>query len=313
MNTSPPLIRQKVNKSQNKKTMRNLTLLLLLMGAMGMAQIAGDKNIETRRYRAPRLTNIEIALYADITIDQSSITEEMVITTDSNLFEYIDKEVVDGRLTLDQKAWIQPSRKIKIVIGAPHLKRVQQSTNDTVMISNLDTENFSALALNGTVVLNGALKTLRIGAENGTVEARNVRVNDVYLNIWGWGKAIVNVSDYLESKLSKEARLQLISQPKKIKGNIGTALDDNLRSKDQRVKYISFKIKNNSFNRNNFYVIGPKPDGSKFSYGFPMMPGMTRKEKWTTGTKIYRVNSLGLRKLLITIQENDENKIVPLF
>ncbi len=78
-------------------------------------------------------------------------------------------------------------------------------------------------------------------------------------------------------------------------------------------KFINFKIENNSFNRNYFVVIGPKPNGRKFSYGFPMMPQATRKEYWTTGTKVYKVNKLGLRKLLISIKPENENKTVKLF
>ena len=77
--------------------------------------------------------------------------------------------------------------------------------------------------------------------------------------------------------------------------------------------WIPFKIKNNSWNRNNFLVIGPKKDGSSFSYGFPMMPGTTRKENWSVGSKVYKVNRLGLRKLLVEIKEEDKDKTVKLF
>lgn len=81
----------------------------------------------------------------------------------------------------------------------------------------------------------------------------------------------------------------------------------------EKPEFINFIIKNNSFNRNHFYVVGPKPNGRKFSYGFPMMPFFKRKEYWTTGTKVYKVNRLGLRKLLITIKPEDENTVVKLF
>lgn len=82
---------------------------------------------------------------------------------------------------------------------------------------------------------------------------------------------------------------------------------------NEKPEFINFKIKNNSANRNHFYVVGPKPNGKKFSYGFPMMPFAKRKEYWTTGTKVYKVNRLGFRKLLITIKAEDENEIVKLF
>lgn len=83
--------------------------------------------------------------------------------------------------------------------------------------------------------------------------------------------------------------------------------------KNQNPKFIKFRIKNNSNNRNHFYVVGPKPDGSKFSYGFPMMPNSKRNENWSIGTKVYKVNGLGFKKLLIKIKKEDEGKTINLF
>ena len=44
-----------------------------------------------------------------------------------------------------------------------------------------------------------------------------------------------------------------------------------------------------------------------------MMPNATRKENWTIGTKTYKVNGLGLRKLLVIIKKEDANTTVKLF
>ncbi|MDT0557469.1 hypothetical protein RM697_02340 [Ichthyenterobacterium sp. W332] len=93
--------------------------------------------------------------------------------------------------------------------------------------------------------------------------------------------------------------------------NITSAQNDKHESKN--IQWINFKIKNNSKNRNHFVVKGPKAEGSKFGYGFPMMPYEKRKEKWSVGTKIYKENKLGFRKLLVTITANDEGKVVNLF
>ena len=68
-----------------------------------------------------------------------------------------------------------------------------------------------------------------------------------------------------------------------------------------------------SESRTHFVVKGPKVDGSYFGYGFPMMPGATKKERWTVGTKVYRINRLGLRKLLVEIKAEDEGQVVKLF
>ena len=44
-----------------------------------------------------------------------------------------------------------------------------------------------------------------------------------------------------------------------------------------------------------------------------MMPGISKKERWTVGTKVYKVNKIGLRKLLVKIKAEDAGKTVKLF
>ena len=117
----------------------------------------------------------------------------------------------------------------------------------------------------------------------------------------------------LYSTLSNDARLEVVNNPKSLKGDTKRYFAKKERKENSNIQWINFKIKNNSWNRNHFFVVGPKKDGSKFSYGFPMMPGKVKKERWSTGTKIYKVSKLGLRKLLVTIKAEDEGKTVKLF
>jgi hypothetical protein len=44
-----------------------------------------------------------------------------------------------------------------------------------------------------------------------------------------------------------------------------------------------------------------------------MIPFTKRHENWTIGTKIYKVNRLGLKKLLVEIKAEDEGVVVDLF
>ncbi len=292
--------------------MKSILFLLLFSCVCGLAQIKGNKKIETRHFSATDLNQVQVGLYATIVIDPS-LEEGITITADSNLFENIDTEVVDGTLKLDQKEWISPSKRILIQIGAPKIQRVEQGTNAELKVINLHCTNFNAMALNGTIILNGEVQILGVGAESGTVDASKIVAKEVFLNIWGPGEALINATDLLDAQLSNKAKVSLFSKPKKTTGDVRKIHRKNTGTKKKETRYISFKIKNNSLNRNNFYVIGPKPDGKKFNYGFPMMPGKTRKEKWTIGTRIYMVSSLGLKNLLVKIEAKDANTTLPLF
>ncbi len=293
--------------------MKTLFTCLLLLVTLGFqAQIKGNKQIETRNYSFDNVTEIKINLYAKVIIDASA-EASLTITTDNNLFDYIDKEIVDGKIQFDQIEWIQPSEDIIIKIGAPKLKRVFHDTHDVTRIVNFDSESLNVTAPIGTIILEGKVNELRLGSEMSTIDASKLLANKVYVNLWSRGTVKIGPKETLWAKISKKGRLIYDTQPvnKTIKYYNDGGSDYEFDYDNP--KFINFKIKNNSMNRNNFFVIGPKPDGNTFSYGFPMMPQATRKENWTTGTKVYKVNKLGFRKLLITINETDENQTVKLF
>jgi len=292
--------------------MRKFIALLLLASLPSVAQVKGNKNIETRTFDIQNVEVIQVNFYAKITIDQSA-EEGMSITMDSNLFDKIDTEVVDNKLHLDQLQWVQPSQRVIINIGAPNLKRVEKGTHQTLQIINVNTDKLVVNAHVGKVVVEGTAKQFDIGAENGEVDASKLVAQNSRVNIWGWGKAKVFVENELYSTLKDGARLEILNTPQKLKGDTKRYLDKKKKQEELDIEWITFKIKNNSWNRNHFYVVGPKEDGSKFSYGFPMMPGKVKKERWSTGTKIYKVSKLGLRKLLVTIKAEDEGKTVRLF
>ncbi len=185
--------------------------------------------------------------------------------------------------------------------------------HETVRIENVFTDNVSLTALIGKIVAVGQVNEIYLGAENGQVDASQLLANRVNVNIWGRGKAVVNAVEMLDSKLSDDARLETIGQPKSVKGDTKKALSKKNEERFTNAENITFKIQNNSWNRQHFVVVGPKKDGTTFSYGFPMMPGATRKENWTVGTKVFKKTKLGMRKLLVTITRDDEGKTVKLF
>ena len=297
--------------------MKKITYLLMLVGITSLAQIKGNQQIETRTFQITNIEHVKINFYAKVTIDPA-LNEGLTITTDSNLFDLIDKEVVGNTLHLDQKEWIKPSKDAIITIGAPKLKELTTGTHDLTRVINLNSEKLKITAPIGTVKLQGITKELQLDVKLAKVDASKLDVENANVNVWSWGKARVNVRNSLEAQVSNNGTLIYVNEPLQLNrktesGGSILALGEEDKIKNPEAKFISFKIRNNSANRNNFQVVGPKPDGSKFGYGFPMMPFSTRKERWSVGTKVYKVNSLGFKKLLVTITPEDEGQIVKLF
>ncbi|MEM6687187.1 MAG: DUF2807 domain-containing protein, partial [Bacteroidota bacterium] len=293
--------------------MKKILFILLLIGNFAFAQVNGNKNIITRTFPLENIQKIKINFYAKITIDPSA-KEGMTITTDENVMDLIGKEVVDNTLYLDQIKWIEPTQAT-IMIGAPNLRQVETGTHDVTKIINVDNDYLQVTAPIGTIIIEGKTKEFGLGVELANVDASKLVAENANVNIWSWGNAKVNVTNKLDAIVKNSGKLIYVNSPKKI--NKKTRKDGRIVSaetsdsiENPEAEWIHFKIKNNNSNRNNFFVVGPKKDGSKFSYGFPMMPNATRKENWTIGTKIYKVSSLGFRKLLVTIKKEDADTTV---
>ncbi len=195
--------------------MKRITLLLLLVGMTGIAQIKGNNTIETRHFNVEGLEHIKINFYAKVTIDQSA-KEAMSINTDSNLFDLIDTKVINGVLHLNQKEWISPSQKAIITIGAPNLKRLESGTHDTTKIINLNTDELRVNAPVGTIIIEGKTKELRLGSELATIDASKLIAENAYVNLWSRGKVTVNVTNLLWADVSNDGKLLYVQKPKKL-------------------------------------------------------------------------------------------------
>ena len=155
-------------------------------------------------------------------------------------------------------------------------------------------------------------------SEVGIVDAEDFKAKVVNVYLWSWGKVKVDRLAEIVGIVKNGGTVLYAGTDTRMKvrtSNDGKVLNtsEQIAMKDPRAKFIDIKIKNNSPKRIQAYVIGPKPDGRKFSYGFPINPGQVRKEKWSIGTKVYSVSKGGSKKKLVEITQQDEGKVVPLY
>lgn len=292
--------------------MKKITLMLLLVGISGLAQIKGNGNIKTISIPASGVEEIEMELYARVIIDAGA-SEEIVITAEENILPFISSEVNNGTLLIEQKEWIKPSQRILIKVGAPYIRKILVGVHETVYVKNLNSEEIELIAPIGRIEAEGNSEMLIANSKKGTIDASGLVTQNANVTITGSGKVSVNVANTLKQDLSSNARLDYVNEPDTIIGGSSTRELNKNKTEFTNARFIDISIKNNSWNRRNFVVIGPKMNGSTFSYGFPMMPGSIKKERWTVGTKVYRKKSMGKRELLLTIKATDEGKTLKLF
>ena len=291
-----------------------IIIISILLSNVSYTQIYGNGKLFTATRTLGGLEEIDIQFNADITLNYNAI-ESMTITAEENIMEYIGQEFNNGKLTLDQIRWIEPSKNPTIVIGTPNLKKIFQGTHSSTYITNMKSNKIWITGNVGKVFVEGSCQKVRINVSGTDVDLSKTKVGFADITIDGSSTVILDKVNTLNTKLDRNANLVLKSEPNEY-------LDDSEKETKEKkseykpnpeLKYISFKIKNNSWSRNHFIVVGPKKDGGTFSYGFPMMPGTSKSEKWSVGTKIYKEGSLGNRKLLVTITSKDEGQLVKLF
>lgn len=304
--------------------MRQLIFIIaVLLSLQSYAQSLDTYALGSKSIILTGIQDIEIGIKATVRIDCSK-KEGVEIRAKDSLLEKIEVELVGDRLYLNAKEWISPNEEILIEVGAPKLDFVQLNTDTDVSIEQIDQEVISAMALNGRISLSGKVQWLNANGEVGTIDARELNVETVRLNFWDLGQVLLGSPEKVIGKTRRGTKVAYENKPKEKlheyaeSGFNKTPVRSTANSKSSKVKnpearFINFYIRNNSLNRIQCYVKGPKPDGSTFSYGFPMNPGQKRKKYWSVGTKVYRVNHMGMRKLLLEITSENEDQIVKMY
>lgn len=291
--------------------MKNVLFLLLLITFQVQAQIKGNGNIVTTSFPLDQVEQLDINLNARIILNFKA-EDQISITTDENLIDQIDFQVTNGYMNLQQKEWIQPSHSLKVTIGTSQLRKLNNDAHSLTSLLNMQVENFHLIADIGTIDLQGRASHLVIDNKSAKIEALDFETAHAEVRIRSWGTVFLNVSDTLNTAIGDKGQLKIIGDPEVLLGNAKDILKKGSEQIHTNTRYINLRIKNNSWTRKSFVVVGPKKDGTSFSYGFSLSPGATRSERWTIGSEVFRVKN-GQQSLVTRIEAKDENQVVKLF
>ncbi len=289
-------------------------LMMFMNTSSATAQVRGNGSIKTQEISVESFSSIKNGLSCNINIKVGE-DRSVKVTVDENLIEWIDIEVVDGELNIDQMKWIEATRKITIEITTPDLTKFYNSAHGRYSISGINADAFNVMSPVGNVILEGNAKELSIGTEVGTIDALNLTAEKASLKIWSWGTIKVNAIERIDANVSDNGKVVYAKEPEVLKtktkqaGKVISVEEDNAPAKE--IVYINVKVKNNSDGRVNVVIKGP--EGARFGYGAPFNSFQTRKERFPVGTEIYQERLLAKNKLLLVIKEEDAGKTVNLF
>jgi len=287
---------------------------IICCGQIAFAQVRGNgKLIEfTKPFESMR--SLDIQFNADILIDYNA-DEILTIKIDENIKDLVGMEFRNGKLTLDQVQWIEPSTQPQITIGVNKLKRIFQGAHSSTHIINVDNKELRLEGNVGKITVAGKTENLNVYVSGTDLLLKKLEIGLADIRVVGNSKIFLGKVKRIETKFAEDDRIILSEEPDEYITTVPLESQTARSSYDinPELRYIEFKIRNTRLTRKHFVVVGPKKDGTTFSYGFSMFPKTNRSEKWSIGTLIYEEKRNGKRELLVEITDEDENTTVDLF
>ncbi|MFK8103709.1 MAG: DUF2807 domain-containing protein [Saprospiraceae bacterium] len=276
------------------------------------AQVYGNGKIITQTRAIENLSEVLINVNGKVKIICGAPTAKIEITYDENIIDLLTTERNGAVLELAQKKWIEGTQKVQINIYTQTLDLLNNDSWSTVTVENINQEKLIVQSSISTVKLKGKVAELIVQSKNSTIKAFELTAKTVLATVSGDGKIYVNASEELEAnRLSEDGKISYQGTPSKITGNAkSTTTASTATPIDTR--FIDLKLKNNSLSNIRAYVKGPKPNGKYFSYGLNFFPLTSKKERWSIGTKLYRVHKSGQKVLLHEVKAEDEGTTVKL-
>jgi hypothetical protein len=207
--------------------MKNLSLTALvcalLVTGCGFGAIRGNGHITTDQRTVGDFNEIETGGQFDI--EWRTGPPFLSITTDQNLLQYIDSEVIDNRLRLHSSGHIWPTRGVKVIVSSQTRNGARLTGAVELTAKQLSGTKFyfqsrgaSKVRLDGTV---DELLADMTGASE--LEANDLHTRTAEVSTTGAADAEVNVSDSLKVSITGAGKVTYSGNPPKVEKHIAGA------------------------------------------------------------------------------------------
>lgn len=207
------------------------TLAIVVLGLMGACfgpdSIHGSGNIKTEARTVSGFDRVEVSGSAKLIVEQGE-SENLTITADDNLLQYLTSDVEGSKLILAEKngSSLQPTAPITYKLIVKKLNAIGASGSITVDAKDIHTDSLTvAVSGSGQVSISGASNEQKI-AISGTADYKGESFNtkDTSISISGSGKAVLAASDRLDVEVSGAGEVRYIGDPKITKNISGAGI-----------------------------------------------------------------------------------------
>ncbi len=200
----------------------NLSLALVLILATTQAALAfgfgrgpkGSGDMETREVSVDDFRALEIGGAFEVDVRFGS-KQQVNITIDDNLWEYLEADVKGNRLKVDWDRNCRPSDKCRIEIVVKDLEELSVHGAADARIRGFDGDRFEyKLSGAGNLEMDGRVDELEINISGaGDADTRDLKARRVKVKISGAGNAEVFASESLRGRVSGVGNLTYYGDP----------------------------------------------------------------------------------------------------
>lgn len=188
-----------------------------------------EKKIENKGFHT-----IKIAGTYNVILKKDS-TETILVRADENLINNLDITNSDSILNISNKKAVLRYKELSFIITCPQLKKLDlsgaaQISCDTVLdfdnlLINISGAGNIKLMVQANVIetnvsggadmsFGGKCNTFDISITGtGTIDAKNMEVDNCHIDISGFGKSILNVSEKLDISVTGYGKIKYVGEP----------------------------------------------------------------------------------------------------
>lgn len=301
-----------------------ITLVLLTPAFIVSAQrgpLNGSGKLISNNYDVKPFTKIKLIDLAGKAEVEVGKPFAVAVDTDDNLAYLLSVSCEEGVLTIafkdnqHNRLYIENTH-IRIKIALPLMTGLHHSGNNRVEVTGLAGKQLTVeKSGNGNLQMKGQLEELIINKSgNGDVDARQLLTGNAKVYSSGNGDVKVNASETFEASGSGNGdiyntgtALATTSSGKTGNGRIidaATKMAEAVNNDREKTPVVLVRISNESGKRTDLKIVYPV----KGSYGISLNAGETRREKFPSGTKVYRDGNGG--SLLFEITSANEGMVL---
>lgn len=198
-----------------------IVLLSVIVSGCGFWGVRGNGKVKEETRNVMDFEKIDAGGAFSIRVVVGPQTS-LKITAEENLLSYIRTNVKGNTLVIDTRKNISPRKEILITITTPDLRSVDVSGANNVAVDGIKGVDFNVeLSGAGSIKLNGEVEKIRAGISGaGSIDAKNLKAQDVHVSVSGAASADVYASKTLDASVSGVGSINYYGNPENTKTNV---------------------------------------------------------------------------------------------